>query len=186
MALENISNNLVNWVILHGVKAALILVAAGILVKILKFFISKFLTKFVSSRAIPGKIKDKTDKERLKTLNNVFVSFLQAAVWSIAIITVLPEFGVNISPLLASIGIGGLALGFGARNLIQDYFSGFFILLEDQYRIGETVEILGKKGKVLDISLRRTVLENENEIYYIPNGQIKVVSNLSRRSGYAK
>lgn len=96
--------------------------------------------------------------------------------------TILLEIGINIGPLLVGLGVVGLALGIGARSLIQDYLSGFFIIFEDQYRVGEEVEIAGIKGKVLDINLRRTLVQNkEKVVYYISNGQLKTVSNFSRK-----
>ena len=101
---------------------------------------------------------------------------------SFDILTIFPEIGVNPTPLLAGAGLVGLAIGMGSRNLIQDYLAGLFILLEDQYRVGEEVEILGKKGKVIDLNLRRTIIrDTEGIIHSIPNGQIKVVSNFSRK-----
>jgi len=106
---------------------------------------------------------------------------LSITVWLIAILTILPEFGINIGPLLGGAGIVGLAIGMGSRSLIQDYLSGLFILFEDQYRVGEEIEIAGIKGRVKNLNLRRTVLENpKGTIFYIPNGQIRKVSNFSR------
>ena len=181
MFLNKIFENLINWTILRGIKVAIILIVAIFLIKIFKVFISKFLVKFVENKAIQGKAKEEIDKERIATLKNVFISFLEITVWTITIITILPDFGVDIAPLLASVGVGGLALGFGARSLIQDYISGLFILLEDQYRVGEEVEIAGIKGKIKDFNLRRTVIiTDDNAIHFVPNGQIKAVANLSR------
>ncbi len=88
----------------------------------------------------------------------------------------------NPTPLLAGAGLIGLAIGMGSKNLVQDYLAGLFILLEDQYRVGEEVDISGKKGEVVDLTLRRTVIKDaEGIIHYIPNGQIKSSSNLSRK-----
>ena len=95
---------------------------------------------------------------------------------------ILPELGINATPLLAGAGLVGLAIGMGAKNLIQDYLSGLFILLEDQYRAGEKVKIAGMEGEVKNFNLRRTVLQDETgNAYYIPNSQVTVVLNLSRK-----
>jgi len=171
------------WIVLHGVKIGLILVGAFLATKILQGVLKKILRNFIKKTFNLGKLRNlKLEEERLKTLEKVLGSVLKVVIWLIALVTLLPEFGINIGPLLTGIGIGGLALGLGARTLIQDYISGIFILLEDQYRVGEEVEILGTKGKIRDFNLRRTVIQDENgTLHYIPNSQIKKASNFSRK-----
>ncbi|PJA84423.1 MAG: small-conductance mechanosensitive channel [Candidatus Nealsonbacteria bacterium CG_4_9_14_3_um_filter_35_11] len=162
-------------------KILVILVAALVIAKIGKGFITKIVKTFIQKGI---KKETKISKERMATLTGVFNSFFNWIVWIIAILTILPELGINIAPLLASIGVAGLALGIGARSLIQDYLSGICILLEDQYRIGEKIEIEGKIGEVKDLNLRRTLLldPKEKKLYFIPNGIIKTVANFSRLS----
>lgn len=168
MNLEIVLDNLINWGLIKGIKIVVILISALIFIFLSKIFIKKILKNF--------------KKERITTITKVFYSGAKTIIWIITILTLLPEFGVNIGPLLAGVGIVGLALGFGARNLVQDYISGLFILIEDQYRIGEKVEIGGVKGKVKDFNLRRTVIEEESGVLsYIPNSQIKKTSNFSRK-----
>ncbi len=95
---------------------------------------------------------------------------------------ILPEFNINIAPLLAGLGVAGLALGMGVRDIIQDYIAGIFILMEDQYRVGEEVNIAGIRGKIIEFDLRKTVLkDNGNTAHYISNRQIKTSSNYSRK-----
>ena len=178
-----ILENLINWILPQGIKILLILIAGLVIVKIGRVVIKKIIRQLVEKTY---KIKDiKIDKEQEKkeaTLSRVFISFFKGLVWIIVILTILPEIGINIGPLLVGLGVAGLALGMGARNLIQDYLSGFFIIFEDQYRVGEEVEIAGTKGRVLDINLRRTLVQNkEKVVYYISNGQVKTVSNFSRK-----
>jgi len=133
------------------------------------------------SSKIKGEINGKIREQREKTLEGVFISFLRAVIWVIAGLMILSELGANIVPILAGTSIVGLAIGMGSTNLIRDYLAGLFILLEDQYRVGEEVSIVGTKGKVKNLNLRRTVLEDEEgAIHYIPNGQINKVSNFSR------
>ena len=183
MALENFIENLISWLFTHGIKVGGILIVAFILTKIVKIFLSKFLKNFIKKGFKIGRVKNiQLEEKRLGTLEKVSYSILKTVIWLIAVVTILPEFGVEIGPLLAGIGVTGLALGLGARSLIQDYLSGLFILLEDQYRVGEEVEIAGTKGKVKDFNLRRTVLEDEaGVLHYIPNSQIKKASNFSRK-----
>ena len=176
--------NLTVWFFSHGVKVILILVAAFVLTRVSRVFIKKFLKNFLKLRngiKLSQVENIKLEEKKLKTLEKVSFSVSKIIIWLIALVTLLPELGVNIGPLLAGIGIGGLALGFGARSLVQDYISGIFILLEDQYRVGEEVEVAGKKGKVKDFNLRTTVIEDENGVLsFIPNSQIKKASNFSR------
>ncbi len=167
--------------VLKGSKIFLIIFLSFIIFKIVKIIIRKG----VSTSVLNGKIfkkRTKVEEERIKTIKNVLNSTLKFTVVIFAILTILPELNINIGPLLAGAGIAGIAIGMGARNMIQDYFSGIFILLEDQYRVGEEINILGIKGIVLDFNLRRTVMRGEdNSIHIIPNGQIIRVNNLSRK-----
>jgi small conductance mechanosensitive channel len=99
----------------------------------------------------------------------------------IVLFTVLAEIGVNIGPALASLGVVGLAVGFGAQNLIKDLINGLFILLENQYSIGDVVKIGGISGMVEEVNLRRTILRDlEGVVHVIPNGMINTTSNFTR------
>ncbi len=173
---------LISWLLTKGVKILLILVVAFGITHVSRIFLGRVLKRVIKKKDKLEKVKLKLEKERINTLERVIFSAIKVVVWTIAIITILPELGINITPLLTGIGIGGLALSFGAKNLIQDYLSGLFILIEDQFRVGEEVEVGGKKGKVVDFNLRRTVLEDkEGVLHFIPNSQIKVATNFSRK-----
>jgi moderate conductance mechanosensitive channel len=90
-------------------------------------------------------------------------------------------FQINIEPLLASAGIAGLAIGFGAQTLVKDVINGFFILVEDQYEVGETIRAAGVSGTVEEISMRRTTLrDGDGTLHIVPNGAIQIVSNMTR------
>lgn len=174
LGLENILSS--------GVKIVAILLVAFLVTRLIKLFIVRFLRRFIKKSLNFGKIAVKVDNEREQTLTKVAVSVINVAVWIIAILTILPELGINIGPLLAGLGVAGLALGFGARSLIQDYLAGLYILLEDHYRVGEQVNISGTTGIVKDFGLRRTVIESsDGAFHYIPNSQINKSSNLSRK-----
>ena len=182
MILENILENLISWSISHGIKILTILIAASIASRFVKAFISRFLRNLNNKALKFGKIESKLEEKRLETLEKISSAFLKTIIWLIALIAILSELGIEITPLLAGLGVGGLALGFGARSLIQDYLSGLFILLEDQYRVGEEIEVVGTKGKVKDFNLRiTTIIDPENTLHYIPNSQIKKASNFSRK-----
>jgi len=172
---------IIAWLGSGGIKVLIILIIAWLAVKIIKFVIDKAIRVFVEKgEKVLG--NGVIQKQRIETLTKVLNSTISIIIWTIAILTILPELGINITPLLAGAGIAALAVGMGAKNLIQDYLAGLFILLEDQYRVGEEVEIEGKKGKIKDLNLRRTVIESEDgTIHYIPNGQVKSASNFSRK-----
>ena len=166
----------------HGIRVLFILIVVLAISEIGKIFIKKTIKALIrKSYKTKGVKDDRKQKRKQTTLINVFVSFFRALVWVMAILTILPEFGINIGPLLAGIGVAGLALGLGARSLIQDCLTGFLIIFEDHYRVGEEIEIVGIKGKVLDVNLRRTILQDQEEnIHYISNSQVKKASNFSR------
>lgn len=120
-------------------------------------------------------------KKRAQTLGNILRHVFLVLISFIAVLMILGELGIQLGPLLATAGIGALAIGFGAQSLVKDVISGFFIILENQYRIGDVIEVAGVSGLVESLNLRRTVLRDlEGRVHTIPNGEIKVVSNLSK------
>ena len=122
---------------------------------------------------------------RIETLARVFRNVAAAVIVLVAGMLVLDELGVSVAPILATAGVAGIAIGFGAQSLIKDYFNGIFILLDDQLRQGDVVEIAGKGGLVEEVTLRYVRLRDfEGHVHYVPNGEIKVVTNRTR--GYAQ
>ncbi len=166
-----------SWILSHGAKIIFIIVGTFILHRFLKIFVVRFM-----KRIIRKGFDVKIEEEREKTLLKSLVSILGIILWIASLLMILSELNINIAPLLTSIGVAGLALGLGARSLIQDYLSGFFILLEDQYRVGERVAIAGVEGVVSDFNLRKTVIKDEKEnLHFIPNSTIKQTTNFSRK-----
>lgn len=178
----NMLISILNWIKGPGLRPLSILIV-GIVVY--------FLFKNIASKAMEALImrqerrKGRTEKEqklRAQTLSRVTSSLISIVIAIVFIFMLLQSLGINISALLAGAGVAGLAIGFGTRSLITDYLNGFFILTEDQFSIGDTIKVGGVIGKVKDFNLRRTVVKDEKgAIYTIPNGQIKIVSNLSQR-----
>lgn len=124
--------------------------------------------------------------KRLKTLEQVFRYIVTVLITLIAIMLVLSEVGISIAPMLAAAGVLGIALGFGAQSLVKDYFTGLFLLLENQVRQGDVVEVAGKGGLVEEMTLRYIRLRDyEGSVHYIPNGTIDTVTNRSRSFAYA-
>lgn len=118
---------------------------------------------------------------RAKTLMQVLRSVATVVIWSIAFITILGELNVDLAPLVASAGIAGVALGFGAQSLVKDVLSGFFMLVEDQFGVGDIVDLGEASGTVEAVSLRTTRLRDvEGNLWHVPNGTIQRVANKSQ------
>jgi small conductance mechanosensitive channel len=118
---------------------------------------------------------------RVETLARVFRAFATIVIVIVAGTLTLDALGISIAPILATAGVAGLAIGFGAQNLIKDYFSGFFLLLEDQVRQGDVIEVVGKSGVVEDVTLRHIRLRGgDGYVHFVPNGEIKVLTNRTR------
>ncbi len=123
-----------------------------------------------------GKKKIIEQKERLSTLRNMITSSARVVVNFLVLMMILSELGVDIGPLLAGAGILGLAVGLGARNLVSDLIAGFFFILENQFNIGDTVQIGTSTGKVVKITLRTiTLRDKEKKTHIIPNSNVKYV-----------
>ena len=118
---------------------------------------------------------------RIQTLARVFRYAASVVIFIVAGTLILGELGISIAPILATAGVAGVAIGFGAQSLIKDYFTGFFLLFEDQVRQGDVVELAGKGGLVEEVTLRYVRLRDmEGHVHYIPNGEIKLVTNRTR------
>lgn len=128
------------------------------------------------------KIATNSSRSRVTTLTSVVSTILSTIIWLVAFIMTLREIGFDVTPILASAGVVGIAVGFGAQTLVKDLLSGFFLLIEDQLREGETVEVAGKKGVVEKATLRAVTLREKNgEVCTIPYSSITVVTNFSRK-----
>ena len=167
------------WLSAHGIKIGFIL--AGILV--MDYFAHRLVSKLIkqytnySYKSRDGQAREK----RQNTLEGVFISTLHIIIWLVGVFMILSETGVDTTPLLAGVGVAGIAFGFGGQYLIRDIIAGFFIIMEDQYRNGDVVNIAGIGGLVEDINLRRTVLRDLDGIeHHIPNGEIKTTSNMTK------
>jgi small conductance mechanosensitive channel len=133
--------------------------------------------------------RDLDDSERIKrldTLERVFRYVATVVISLIGIMLMLSELGISIAPILATAGVLGIAVGFGAQSLVKDYFTGLFLLLEDQVRVGDVVQVAGKSGLVEEITLRYIRLRDyEGSVHTIPNGIVDTVTNRSRGFAYA-
>lgn len=172
------SENLTPWLLSHSIKVILIIIGAYLLNKI----INKALERTIRSTIRPNKFVSKiAEKKREDTLIRIFSGILKITIFTIATLMVLSEIGLMIGPILAGAGIIGLAVGFGGQYLIRDLISGLFIIIENQYRVGDYVKLNDLGGLVEDISLRMTTLrDSDGTVHHIPHGEITKVSNLSK------
>jgi small-conductance mechanosensitive channel len=144
--------------------------------------IGRAIARLASADLKPGPGTAKRQAERARTIGTVFSSTFNAAVWIIAIGMILGEFGFNLGPVIASAGVIGVALGLGAQTLVRDVLSGIFMLIEDQYGVGDDVKVQDVEGKVERVGLRITqVRDKKNVLWYIRNGEILVVGNKSQK-----
>lgn len=136
--------------------------------------------------AIASRQDSREDGQRVRTLSRAIRYALTVVVSLVGGMLVLSEIGISVAPILGAAGVVGLAVGFGAQSLVKDYFSGLFLLLENQIRIGDVVEAAGKAGVVEELTLRYLRLRDYSGIvHFIPNGEITLVSNMSLNFAYA-
>ncbi|WP_159448818.1 mechanosensitive ion channel family protein [Demequina sp. NBRC 110053] len=143
--------------------------------------LAKAKIKLPAVDTIDQRLEDERRRQRAGTLRKVLKSFLAVFLIAIVIVTLLATLGVPIGPMLASAGILGVALGFGAQSLVKDILSGIFMLMEDQYGVGDVVDLGEATGSVEEVGLRCTRLRSlDGTVWYVPNGQIMRVGNMTR------
>jgi small conductance mechanosensitive channel len=172
------SHQILPWLLTHGLKILGISIAAYILNYISRRFIDKVVRVTVTRDHHDSEV---SERKREDTLIRIFTWTVSIVILLVALMMVLQEMGVPIGPMLAGAGIVGLAVGFGGQYLIRDLITGFFMILENQYRIGDVVSLDNTSGLVEDISLRMTTLRDMNgTVHHVPHGDIKRVANQSK------
>jgi small-conductance mechanosensitive channel len=160
-----------------GIRAVIILLLAWLALRVARLVIRRGFARLLSSR----RATDREFATRLSTLTSLAESATRLIVWILAGLTILAVFGVPIGPLLASAGVAGLAVGLGAQTLIRDIIGGIFIVLEDQFHVGDVITVNAISGQVESLTLRYTALRTlDGACVVIPNGEIRIVQNLSR------
>lgn len=173
----------IHWLKSSGLSILIIIVISACCIFALRRLMPSLIYKTMKMRKAGRKKKgvDKEIKTRAQTLSSFIVKTVTAIIVIIALFSILPEFGVNIAAALAGVGIAGLAIGFAAQNLVRDFLNGILILLEDQYRVGDVVNLAGVGGLVEEVGIRRTVLRDlDGIVHSIPNGEVKVTSNFGK------
>ncbi len=169
----------------HAVRIVLIVAIAFVISRIIVRSIPKLRARIVALMLRHGPGRDGELEKRAVTMGAIFQKTAVILVWILAGVMVLKEAGFDIGPILAGAGVVGLAIGFGAQNLVRDIISGLFLLMENQIRINDVVEINGKGGLVEEINLRTTVLRStDGAVHVFPNGSIQTLSNLTHQYSY--
>ncbi|WP_406381440.1 mechanosensitive ion channel family protein [Streptomyces sp. NBC_01618] len=179
-----------NWSTWLNTGLRIVLIAAIAIV--LRTAIRRALTKLIdrmnrSAQAVEGTalggllVNAERRRQRSEAIGSVLRSVASFLILGTAALMILGAFQINLAPLLASAGVAGVALGFGARNLVTDFLSGVFMILEDQYGVGDTIDAGVASGEVIEVGLRVTKLRGDNgEIWYVRNGEVKRIGNLSQ------
>lgn len=163
------------WLLSTGVRILIILILALIMIRISRVVSRRVMSLFFEKK------KDEEAEKRANTLSNVISKVLSIVIWIFALITVLGELNIEIGPILAAAGIVGLAVGFAGQSMVKDYLNGFYILLWDQIRVGDVVQIAGQGGFVEDINLKMTTIRDlAGNVHFIPNGIIDMVTNMTK------
>jgi len=180
MDYENLNSAILGWLQTSGIKIAIIiilgLVAQILLTKTSKTLLSSVLSKHISSdRSGAGKEK------RIDTINQVVAKTTGIIIFLIVLLMIFIEIGINVTPILTGAGIMGIAIGFGAQDMVKNLLHGVFILIEDQYSEGDTVTLAGITGTVEEFDLRKTVIRDlDGTQHHIPNGEITIASNKTK------
>lgn len=178
--MEGIVQQVQDWIVTQVpnlIRIGGLLVGAWILVRALRKLIRRI--EVIADDGDPT-VTSELEK-RAMTLSRILRQTVMVLVWGVAGMAILAELGVDLKPILAGAGIAGLAVGFGAQTLVKDIITGFFILFENQYRLGDVIETSGVGGLVESINLRTTVLRDiQGRVHVIPNGSVNVVTNFTR------
>jgi len=177
MSIDAITGALLNWLVTSGLRIVVILAGAFVLARVIDWLAPKM------GQWMPEREEEHPweRNRRITTLSNALTKTARWVLYLAAALVILSEIGVEIGPLLAAAGIGAVALGFGAQNLIRDLISGFFLILENQVRVGDVVEVNGTAGEVEQLNLRTIVLRDlEGTVHLFPNGAIERLANKTK------
>jgi small-conductance mechanosensitive channel len=176
------TRNILEWLSGAPLRIVIVLVAAWVSYSIGHRAIDRAINKLATADLKPGPGVAKRQAERARTTGSVLNSILKAVVWIIAIGMILGEFGFNLGPVIASAGVIGVAIGLGAQTLVRDILSGIFMLIEDQYGVGDQIKVLEIEGVVEKVGLRITTIRDKDEtLWYVRNGEILIIGNRSQK-----
>ena len=174
-----------NWFVDHGIPILVVVAIAVVVTLLSRVAVNRFRRRLEGTASLTQEL----NLQRATTLTHALSAAFVVVIWTVTILLVLDEFGYSLGPLLATAGVAGVALGFGAQSVVRDTLSGFFILMENQFGVGDNVEIQTPSSKVIgrveSLTLRVTSLRAfDGTLHIVPNGNIIVASNRSR--GWAR
>jgi small conductance mechanosensitive channel len=168
-----------DWLSTSGLRVLFIAIGTFILLALLKRTVAKLRSMYEGTLPNPAQMK------RAYTLTHIVRDVARIIIFFVGVMMILSEIGIDLTPLLAAAGLGGLAVGFGAQSLVKDLISGFFILLENSVRVGDVVEVAGVSGVVEEIELRAIKLRDlSGNLHVVPNGVIDKVKNMTKDYSY--
>ena len=177
------TRNILEWLSGAPLRVFIVIVAAWVSYSIGHRAIDRAINKLATADLKPGPGVAKRQAERARTTGSVLNSILKAVIWIIAIGMILGEFGFNLGPVIASAGVIGVAIGLGAQTLVRDILSGIFMLIEDQYGVGDQIKVLEIEGVVEKVGLRITTVRDKDDVlWYLRNGEILIIGNRSQKS----
>ena len=173
-SVQGLTQAVTTWLITHGLRIVIAVALGAAALYLGRRIVSRVFQPLVDASELEM-------RKRAETLRSLVRSMITATLILVTAIVVLSELGINVGPVLAAAGIVGIAVGFGAQQLVQDVISGFFILMEDQIRVGDVIETAGRSGLVESVSLRSTKLRDlAGNVHFIRNGKIDVVTNMTK------
>jgi len=161
-------------------QTALVVVVAVVVWFLVRWLIHRWSERLQRRLVSTGELDDRARAQRLNTIGRTLIAVTFIVVAAVSIVTVLGVWGVPLGPLIASMSVVGIAIGIGAQDLVKDVIAGMFVLVEDQYALGDVVQLAGVTGTVEEIRLRTTVLRDlDGSIHHVPNGEVRVATNLT-------
>ena len=175
MHIQNYLDMMINWILTSGLQIIFVIVLMIIALKLVSGFTEKLVKNFVSSNS------DLEFEKRVNTLRSITKSVLDILILVVGSMIILEKLGINIGPMLAAAGVVGLAVGFGSQRLVEDIISGFIILIGDQIRVGDVIQIADKSGFVEKVDLKMVVLRDiAGNVHFIRNGKIDTITNMTK------
>ena len=174
------------WIAPYAPGLGMLASLAGVLLAafVLRYLVNRLLRRFFAG--VSNRAASTEERRRVETVGRVMRHTSTVLIMVVAVLVMLNQLGLSIAPILGAAGVVGIAVGFGAQSLVKDMFAGFFLLIENQIRVGDVVEIAGKSGVVEQLSLRRTRLRSyDGSVHYISNGLITTVTNMSTEFAFA-
>lgn len=179
---ESFLNFLKPEVFFHNI---FVIVVIRFLLLLLVLKLVHILLSFISNK-VTSRIQNKEQSKQVHTIFIALKSLIDIVISALFVMEILPKFGIDIRPILTAAGVLGVAVGFGAKRLVEDIITGASLILEGQIRVGDIIEVCGKTGTVEKLNLKMLTLRDiEGKVYYIRNGMIDVVTNYTRDYSYA-